>query len=86
MEEPQVPHFLYHFKEDENPVPCFAMTNPYEAILTHDPARTCVCVVPDMLHSFQTPQTPLHHLTKELTSGILMAQVRHIFIKWAIGP
>ena len=43
MEEPQLPHYLYHFKEDEDPVPCFAMTNPYEAILTHDPARTCVC-------------------------------------------
>ena len=42
MEEPDLPDFLYHLDEDEDPVPCFAMTNPYEAILTHDPARTCV--------------------------------------------
>ena len=53
IEEPDLPDFLYHLDEDEDPVPCFAMTNPYEAILTHDPARTCVWVAPDMLHSFQ---------------------------------
>ena len=58
IEEPHLPDFLYHFEEDEDPVPCFAMTNPYEAILTHDPARTCVCVTPDMLHSFQPPTDP----------------------------
>ena len=55
IEEPQLPDFLYHFEEDEDLVPCFAMTNPYEAMLIHDPARTCVCVAPDMLHSFQQP-------------------------------
>ena len=38
--------------------PVLPMTNPYEAILTHDPARTCVCVAPDMLHSFQPPTDP----------------------------
>ena len=86
MEEPHLPDFLYHMDEDEDPVPCFAMTNPYEAILTHDPARTCVHVAPDMLHSFQPPTDLLHHLTKELTSGILKVQVRPIFIKLAIGP
>ena len=48
-----MPDFFYHLDEDEDPVPCFAMTNPYEAILTHDPARTCVHVSPDMLHSFK---------------------------------
>ena len=37
---------------------CFAMTNPNEAILTHVPARTCVCVAPDMLHSFQPQADP----------------------------
>ena len=58
MEEPHLPDFLYHFKEDEDPVPCFAMTNPYEAMLIHDPARTCVCVAPDMLYSFQPPTNP----------------------------
>ena len=58
MEEPQLPNFLYHFEEDEDLVPCFAMTNPYEAILTHDPARTCVHVTPDNLHSFQPPTDP----------------------------
>ena len=40
MQEPDLPEFLYHM--DEDPVPCFAMTNPYEAILTHDPSRSCV--------------------------------------------
>ena len=30
MEEPLLPDFLYHFQEDEDPVPRFAMTNPYE--------------------------------------------------------
>ena len=32
------------------------MTNLYEAILTHDPTRSCVQVTPDMLHSFQPPE------------------------------
>ena len=58
IEEPQLPDFLYYFEEDEDPVPCFAMTNPYEAMLVHDPARTCVHVAPDMLHSFQPPTNP----------------------------
>ena len=58
MEEPQLPDFLYHFEEDEDPVPCFTMTNPYEALLIHDPGRTCVCVAPDMLYSFQPPTSP----------------------------
>ena len=34
------------------------MTNPYEAILTHDPNRAYVHVSPDMLHSFQPPTAP----------------------------
>ena len=34
------------------------MTNPYEAILTHVPSRTCVCVAPDMLQSLQPPSDP----------------------------
>ena len=58
MEEPHGPDFLYHFKEDEDPVPCFAMTNPYEAMLIHDTARTCVPVAPDMLYFFQPPTDP----------------------------
>ena len=32
------------------------MTNPYEAILTHDPTRICVHVAPDMLHSLASDQ------------------------------
>ena len=48
--------------EEEDPVPCFAMTNPYEAILIHDPSRSCVRVTPDMLHSLKpeadTPNVP----------------------------
>ena len=35
------------------------MTNPYEALLVHDPARTCVRIAPDMLYSFQPPTSPL---------------------------
>ena len=58
IEEPQLPDFLYHFEEDEDPVPCFAMTNPYEALLVHDPSRTCVKTAPDMLYSFQQSNNP----------------------------
>ena len=58
MEEPHLSECLCHFEEDEDPVPCFAMTNPYEAILTHDPTRTCVRVSSDMLHSFQPSTAP----------------------------
>ena len=45
--------------EDKDSVPCFALTNPYEAILTHDPTRSCVQVTPDMLHTFQHPEDKL---------------------------
>ena len=62
MQEQDLPEFLYHMDEDEDPVPCFAMTNPYEAILTHDPSRSCVRVTPDMLQSMKpqedTPNVP----------------------------
>ena len=62
MQEPDLPEFLYHMDEDEDPVPCFAMTNPYEAILTHDPSRSCVRITPDMLQSTKpqedTPNVP----------------------------
>ena len=62
MQEPYLPEFLYHMDEDEDPVPCFAMTNPYQAILTHDPSRSCVRITPDMLHSLKpqedTPDVP----------------------------
>ena len=53
IHEPDLPEFLYHMDEDEDPVPCFAMANPYEAILTHDPSRSCVRITPDMLHSLK---------------------------------
>ena len=58
IEELQLPDFQYHFEEDEDPVPCPAMANPYEAMLVHDPARTCVHVAPDMQYSFQPPTNP----------------------------
>ena len=58
IEELELPDFLYHLDKDEDPVPCFAMTNPYEAILTHDLARTCVCIASDMLPSFQPQIDP----------------------------
>ena len=29
MPEPDLPEFFYHMDEDEDPAPCFAMTNPY---------------------------------------------------------
>ena len=48
--------------KEEDPVPSSAMTNPYEAILTHDPSRGCVRITPDMLHSLKpqedTPDVP----------------------------
>ena len=46
IEEPHLPEFLYHMDKDEDPVSCFAVTNPYEVILTYDPARICVSVLP----------------------------------------
>ena len=62
MQEPDLPEFLYHMDGDEDPVPCFAMTNPNEAILTHDPSRSCVRITPDMLQSMKpqedTPNVP----------------------------
>ena len=41
MQEPDLPEFLYHMGEDEDPVPCFAMTNPYEAIC-NGPQAICI--------------------------------------------
>ena len=66
MEEPHLPDFLYHMDEDEDPVPYFAMTNPYEAILPRYPARICVQITPGMLQSFQ----PLADTTLEADPGI----------------
>ena len=44
-----------------------------------------VCMLPLTCYTpFTHLPTLLHHLTKELTSGILKVQVRHIFLKWAI--
>ena len=53
IQEPELPEFLYHLDEEEDPIPSFAMTNPYEALIIHDPARQCVRVTPDMVHSLQ---------------------------------
>ena len=53
IQEPELPEFLYHLDEEEDPIPSFAMTNPYEALITHDPARQCVRVTPNMFHSLQ---------------------------------
>ena len=53
IQEPELPKFLYHLDEEEDPIPSFAMTNPYEALIVHDPARQCVRVTPDMVHSLQ---------------------------------
>ena len=62
IHEPDLSEFLYQMDEDEDPVPCFAMTNPYEAILTNDPSRSCVTITSDMLHSLKsqedTPDVP----------------------------
>ena len=44
LDEPELPDFLLHIDEEEDPMPCFAMTNPYEALLMHDPDRLCVRV------------------------------------------
>ena len=53
IQEPELPEFLYHLDDEEDPIPSFAMTNPYEALIIHDPARQCVRVTPDMVHSLQ---------------------------------
>ena len=53
IQEPELPEFLYHLDEEEDPIPSFAMTNPYEALIIHDPARQCVRVTLDMVHSLQ---------------------------------
>ena len=28
LDEPELPDFLLHIEEEEDPIPCFAMTNP----------------------------------------------------------
>ena len=66
LEEPDLPEFLYHLEEDEDPLPSFAMTNPYEAMITHDPSRKCVCISPDMLHSL----SPIHQEEPNSNPGI----------------
>ena len=53
IQEPELPEFLYHLDEEEDPIPSFAMTNPYEALIIHDPTRQCIRVTPDMVHSLQ---------------------------------
>ena len=53
IQEPELPEFLYHLDEEEDPIPSFTMTNPYEALIIHDPARQCIRVTPDMVHSLQ---------------------------------
>ena len=83
LDEPELPDFLLHIDEEEDPMPCFAMTNPYEALLMHDPDRLCVRVSPDMLHSFQP--TKMDVMEQALMYGILRIQVRHIFIKLVYG-
>ena len=59
LNEPELPDFLLHFDEEEDPMPCFAMTNPYEALLLNDSDRLCVRIAPDMLHSFQPTKEDL---------------------------
>ena len=59
IQELDLPEFLYHMDDNEDPIPCFAMTNPYEAILTHDPSKSCVRVTPDMLHLLKPQEDTL---------------------------
>ena len=42
LDEPELPDFLFHLDEEEDPMPCFAMTNPYETLLLNDSDRLCV--------------------------------------------
>ena len=74
IQEPDLPEFLYHMDEDEDPVPCFAMTNPYEAILTHDPSRSCVRITPDMLHSLK-PQEDIVKLLYKYHIGTMRVHI-----------
>ena len=46
LDEPELPDFLLHLDEEEDPMPCFAMTNPYEALLLNDSDRLCVRISP----------------------------------------
>ena len=55
-EEPDLPDFLHHLDDEEDPICCFAITNPYEVLLLHDSDRASVRVAPEMLHSFQSLQ------------------------------
>ena len=32
LNEPELPDFLLHIDEEEDPMPCYAMTNPYEVL------------------------------------------------------
>ena len=59
LDEPELPDFLLHFDEKEDPMPCFAMTNPYEALLLNDHDRLCIRIAPNMLHSFQPTKEDL---------------------------
>ena len=65
IQELDLPEFLYHMDEDEDPVPCFAMISPYEAMLTHDPSRRCVRITSDMLHSLKPQEN-----TPDVLKGI----------------
>ena len=59
IQEPELPEFLHCLDEEEDPIPSFAMTNPYEALIINDPVRQCIRVTPDMVHSLQPmPETP----------------------------
>ena len=68
IQEPELPEFLYCLDEEEDPIPSFAMTNPYEALIIHDPARQCVRVTPDMVHSLQPK---LNNLTTDPSIDII---------------
>ena len=63
------------------------MTNPYEVLLVHDPARTCVHIAPDMLYSFQPPTSSPYPAESEVdlwypqdTGNINLYQMAH----WSI--
>ena len=68
VQEPDLPEFLFHLDDEDDPIPSFAMTNPYEAIITHDPYRSCVHTFHNMLQPFQ-----LQEETPDPTQGIDMS-------------
>ena len=56
LDEPKLPGFFQHLDGEEDPMPHFAMTNPYEAQLLNGPDRICERIAPDIQHFQEVPK------------------------------